>query len=259
MRTPVARSYVVRFKHDRAGLERLCRYGGRPAFAGERLALTAGGQVSYRLKKPWPDGRTHLELSPVAFLRRLAGILPPPRRHLVRYAGVFASRARRRARVVALAPGNRADADAVVIAPSQSTDSTSPAVPTPTPPGRRAQARLPWAELLQRVFAEDVLACPCGGRRRVLAFITDLHVASDILAALGLPATIPTFATARAPPMDDWLGHSDPDMGDLIDNPRVDPASEPPAWSNDELSDRIGDPAPDDFADPPSWDESDSP
>ena len=191
--------------------------------------------MSYRLKKPWPDGHTHLELSPVAFLRRLAGILPPPRRHLVRYAGVFTSRASRRARVVALAPANVADA--VVIAAGQSTESTEPAAPVPTPPARRAQGRLPWADLLQRVFAEDALACPCGGRRRVLAFITDLHVASDILAALGLPATIPTFAPARAPPnLDDWLGHPDRDMGDLI-----------------------GDALPDDFADPPAWDESDSP
>ena len=123
---------------------------------------------------------------------------------------------------------------------------------------------MPWADLLQRVFAEDVLACPCGGRRRVLAFITDLDVARDILAALGLPATIPTFAPARAPPnLDDWRGHPDHDMGDLIDNPNVDPASDPPRWSNDDLGDRFGDPegdtAPDDFADPPVWDESQSP
>jgi len=41
------------------------------------------------VKRPWPDGRTHLVLEPVAFLRRLVGIIPPPRRHLVRYAGVF--------------------------------------------------------------------------------------------------------------------------------------------------------------------------
>jgi len=162
---------------------------GRPAFSGDRLAVTAGGQVSYRLKKPWPDGRTHLELSPVDFLRRLAGILPPPRRHLVPYAGVFASRARRRARVVALAPKNLADG--VVIAAGPSTESTAPAAPVPTPPARRAPARLPWADLLQRVFAEDVLACPCGGRRRVLAFISDLDVARDTLAALGVrPASV---------------------------------------------------------------------
>jgi len=27
--------------------------------------------------------------------------------------------------------------------------------------------RVPWAELLRRVFAPDVLSCPCGGRRGV--------------------------------------------------------------------------------------------
>jgi hypothetical protein len=32
-------------------------------------------------------------------------------------------------------------------------------------------ARLPWAERLKRVFAHDVLACPCGGRRRVLTLV----------------------------------------------------------------------------------------
>jgi hypothetical protein len=27
-------------------------------------------------------------------------------------------------------------------------------------------ARIDWASLLRRVYLEDVLACPCGGRRR---------------------------------------------------------------------------------------------
>ncbi|MBA3672210.1 MAG: transposase, partial [Gemmatimonadaceae bacterium] len=54
-----------------------CRYGARPAFAQDRLAWTDDGRVSYRLKRPWPDGRTELVLAPVAFLRRLCGIIPP--------------------------------------------------------------------------------------------------------------------------------------------------------------------------------------
>jgi hypothetical protein len=66
---------VVIAEHARAALERLCRYGARPAFAHERLAWTAEGQIAYRLKRPWPDGRTHLVLPPVAFLRRLCGPL----------------------------------------------------------------------------------------------------------------------------------------------------------------------------------------
>ena len=74
---------VVIAEHDRDALERLCRYGARPAFAQERLAWTDDGRIAYRLERPWPDGRTELVLPPVAFLRRLCGIIPPPRRHLV--------------------------------------------------------------------------------------------------------------------------------------------------------------------------------
>ena len=72
---------VVIADHDREALERLCRYDARPAFAQERLAWTDDGRIAYRLKRPWPDGRTELVLEPVAFLRRLCGIIPPPRRH----------------------------------------------------------------------------------------------------------------------------------------------------------------------------------
>jgi len=95
---------VVVPDYDRAGLERLCRYGARPAFAHDRLAWTADGRISYRLKRPWPDGRTHLVLEPVAFLRRLVGIIPPPRRHLVRYAGVFGPASKARSKLRALIP-----------------------------------------------------------------------------------------------------------------------------------------------------------
>ncbi|HEX2688947.1 MAG TPA: transposase [Kofleriaceae bacterium] len=56
------------------------------------------------LKRPWPDGRTALVLPPVAFLRRLCGIIPPPRRHLVRYAGVFDPTSKRRTQLRALVP-----------------------------------------------------------------------------------------------------------------------------------------------------------
>jgi len=100
---------VVIAEHDRDALERLCRYGARPAFALERLAWTDDGRISYKLKRPWPDGRTHLVMEPVAFLRRLVGIIPPPRRHLVRYSGVFGPASKHRAKLRALVP---ADIDA---------------------------------------------------------------------------------------------------------------------------------------------------
>ena len=58
----------------------------------------------------------------------------------------------------------------------------------------------PWAELLRRVFATDVLSCPCGGRRSVVALVVDSALARAVLAPLRLPCTPATFAPARDPP-----------------------------------------------------------
>ena len=61
--------------------------------------------------------------------------------------------------------------------------------------------RLPWAELLQRVFEVDALRCPrCGARMRVVSAIQDPAVARKILACLDLPA--------RAPPLGPGSGES---------------------------------------------------
>ena len=64
-------------------------------------------------------------------------------------------------------------------------------------PRRRETSRIPWAELLLRVFREDVLVRPCGGRRVVLAFITEKKVVKEILEHLGLLPTGPPIAPAR--------------------------------------------------------------
>ncbi len=81
---------------QRAQLERLARYVSRPPVSIERLALTAQGQVRYRLKTPYRDGTTHIVLEPVDFMARLAALVPPPRVHLTRYHGVFAPPSARR-------------------------------------------------------------------------------------------------------------------------------------------------------------------
>ena len=62
------------------------------------------GRIAYRLKRPWPDGRTELVLEPVAFPRRICGIIPPPRRHLVRYSGIFGPASKHRGKLRALVP-----------------------------------------------------------------------------------------------------------------------------------------------------------
>jgi hypothetical protein len=57
---------------DRQALEQLCRNITRPALANERVQYNAAGQVVLKLKAPWRDGATCLELSPLQLMRRLS-------------------------------------------------------------------------------------------------------------------------------------------------------------------------------------------
>jgi hypothetical protein len=88
---------------------------------------------------------TTLVMPPVAFLRRLCGIIPPPPRHLVRYSGVFGPAAQHRNKLRALVPVH---------------DVPEPERCASDAPRTR---RLPCADLLRRVFADDVLHCPAVG------------------------------------------------------------------------------------------------
>src|SRR5215831_4443849 len=46
----------------------------RPALSDERVQLNAAGQVELKLKTPWRDGTTHLVMSPLEFMQRLAAL-----------------------------------------------------------------------------------------------------------------------------------------------------------------------------------------
>lgn len=71
----------------------------------------------------------------------------------------------------------------------------------------RPKPRGSWAELLKRVFEIDVLTCPwCGGKRKLVALLTDGKVVRKILAHLGLDTEPPRLAPARAPPELDFAG-----------------------------------------------------
>ena len=76
--------------HQRQELERLCRYITRPAIANERLKEDAAGNVVLQLKSPWRDGTTHLRMTPLEFMQRLAALVPRARLHLTRFHGVLA-------------------------------------------------------------------------------------------------------------------------------------------------------------------------
>ena len=70
----------------------------------------AGQRARAELKTLWRDGITHLVMSPLEFMQRLAALVPRPRLHLIRFHGVLASNARLRAMVVPQEPKPAAEA-----------------------------------------------------------------------------------------------------------------------------------------------------
>jgi hypothetical protein len=67
--------------------------------------------------------------------------------------------------------------------------------------GGSSRYRIPWAELLRKVFAVDVLECPdCGGRLRVVAYLAEGKVSRGILEHLGLDPTGPPVKKVEAGP-----------------------------------------------------------
>ena len=84
---------------DRQGLERLLRYCARPAFALERLREIDAEHLIYESVKPGPGGSVTLLLTRLELIKRLAALIPPPRRHRHRYYGMLAPNAPLRAQV----------------------------------------------------------------------------------------------------------------------------------------------------------------
>ncbi|HWA78502.1 MAG TPA: transposase [Polyangiaceae bacterium] len=236
---------VVVSAGDREGRERLLRYCARPPLSLERLRLLPDGRVVYALRKPWGK-QTHRVMTPLQFLARLVALVPPPRHPLIRFHGVFAAHARLRARVIpiaraatpAAAPCSKPDSPtsqsssthsipkadpSLVVGRALSTDAADAAraeelISAPDPGARSSLAalqlslgsRIPWAELLKRVYDVDALACSCGGRLRFIALILESDVARRHLDSLGLESTPPPITRARSPdfadcsPPADW-------------------------------------------------------
>ena len=163
------------------------------------------GQVELQLKTPWRDGTTHLVMSPLEFMQRLAARVPRPRLHLIRFGvritslrevsglplrdhGGLAPNARRRPLVVPQEPAQT----------EQSTGPTAAACAIETAQAR--PGRISWARLLKRVLDIDMQHCPnCGaGERKIIAAILERPVIEKILTHLGLdPQPPPPRAGVR--------------------------------------------------------------
>jgi hypothetical protein len=82
------------------------------------------------------------------------------------------------------------------------------AAPRPAPSTRlRRPRRLPWADLLKRIFGVEALRCECGHSMRVLAAITEPKVAKRILECMRLPPRAPPLTPTRgsASVAEPWL------------------------------------------------------
>ena len=164
-------------------LERLIRYVARPAVCLERLDLLPNGLVRMRLRSAWSDGTVAKIFEAKDAMAKLGMLIPAPNTNLIRYVGVFSAHHRWRSAVVPIAPKG-----------TPTCQNTKPLSSS-----KHGEARS-WAELMRRAFELDVLACDCGGRRKLIAMIEDVHVARKILKHLKLPAEPPIFRPPRPPP-----------------------------------------------------------
>jgi Putative transposase len=148
--------------------------------------------VRLELKRPWSDGTLAIALAPTALIARLAALVPPPRRHTVRYFGVLSSHSKLRPQVIPPLAEQDATADPAQAAPDAKAEGG-------VGRGRRSHY-IPWAELLSRTFAIDVVCGQCGGELRLIALVKTEATIKKILTAMGLPAEPPPMHPPRPPP-----------------------------------------------------------
>jgi hypothetical protein len=168
--------------HARDRLYKLIEYIARGPLSNERLEILANGDVKLALKTPWANGTTHLAFTPSEFIEKLVALIPPPRSHLVRWAGVFA-------------PNSPYRKD-ITIRPEikkgfQFSNDDDGAEKT------RTFKNYTWSKMLAHVFKIDVTKCEqCGGNLVKVCAVTDLTQARRYLKHVGLDYESPP----RAPP-----------------------------------------------------------
>ena len=167
--------------NDREGLERLCRYGSRGPIAECRLR-----KLSDELYEYTPKRGVTFTLTAKDLVSRLVALAPPAKSHLTSFHGLYAPHAKLRALVTA-AP-----------APVEASKPLAKHRPAKTNKPRRP--RLDWATLHQHTFGNDVLRCPCGGRRTIKALFSTHKAAEERLVELGQHPPSRLLPSATAPP-----------------------------------------------------------
>jgi hypothetical protein len=153
--------------------ERVGKYMIRPLLSLERLSLDQlEGQVCYRYGK---DPKELERMDYLEFIARVTSHIPDKGQVTVRYYGLYANAHRGKIRKASLAAF-----------PLRMVEEELRPIPSKG-----------WAEMIRKVYEVDPLICPrCGGRMKVVAFLTDYAVVDRIIDHLKL-----TFVTERPPPL----------------------------------------------------------
>jgi hypothetical protein len=148
-----------------AALESQARYITRPAVAMDSLQKLDDANPILETPPDPRTGATSIELDPLEWIHRITSHIPDPGRHCQRFYGAYSNRARISA---APADGESAGLPAAKLPARNNSDVSS-------------EARSTWARLIKKIFVADPLLCKCGGRIRIVSFITDPSVIDRIL------------------------------------------------------------------------------
>ena len=167
---------------EAAGRRRLAQYMLHAPFSLEKMSYDpASCTVIYRSRIHKTLKRNCDVMHRADWLAQLCAHIPDRFEHLVRYAGWYSSRTRRKRRRMAAQP---AEAAACEVDARET-----------------ARVRSAWARLIARVYEVDPLECPrCKGPMRVIALIDDAPVIRKILTHLGLWTPQTAAGSGPGPP-----------------------------------------------------------
>ncbi len=159
---------------ERKTLEHVARYMLRSPVSLSRMQWTPGSpHVLYAPKSSHDDPNELfprlLKIDALEFLARVVTQVPQPKRHLLFYYGHYSNVARGRRQ--------RSQPPEQDVSSQLERQQHEPTLS----PARKQALRRRWADLIRRVFELDPLLCPCAGKLRVLAFITEPRVIRRIL------------------------------------------------------------------------------
>jgi hypothetical protein len=148
-----------------ASIESQARYIARPVLAMDALEKHEDGNLVLETPPDPKTGATSIELNPLEWIHRITSHIPDPGRHCQRFYGAYSNRGR--------IPVPAADGKTGGLRETQH--------PEPDNSDCSREGRSTWARLIKKIFQADPLLCACGGRMRIVSFITEPRVIDRIL------------------------------------------------------------------------------